>query len=121
MILDGSDEILVSLLIKVLEKLFSIGVSKVVIACITAHHLLPQIPSRFRERIISLVDLIIQDVLVTRKKQLLLCSNGTRHVGIFQRQNSWSAAKKYILLPTDNDQHKIHSLIYKIKTTPIKD
>jgi aspartate racemase len=112
---DGTGEMVIERLKEIIEKLISLEASKIVIACITAHYFLPQIPFGLRERIISLIDLVIEDVLKTKKRHLLLCTNGTRSAGIFQNHREWLEAQKYILLPDDKDQREIHSRIYTIK------
>ena len=84
-ILSGADDLLVNLLIESLEKLFHLGVSKVVIVCVTIHYFLPKVPAPFRKKIISLVDLIVKEILATDQKHLLLCTNATVKTGIFQK------------------------------------
>lgn len=114
-ILQGENDLLVSLLIDSLEKLFLVGVSKVAIACITMHYFLPKVPKPLREKVISLIDLIIQEILDTPRNHLLLCTNGSRQAGIFQKHARWNLVEEYILLPDDDDQNKLHGYIYQIK------
>ena len=63
---------------KGLETLYQLGVNKVVIACVTMHYFLPRLPTHLRQRVISLVDLIIDEVSMTDERYLLLCTSGTR-------------------------------------------
>jgi aspartate racemase len=114
-IVTKSEDLLISLLVETLEKLIQLGASKVVITCITTHHFLPRVPAHLRENIISLIDLIIQEILHTKKRYLLLCTNGTRQVGIFQKHHQWHLAEQYVRFPNQEDQSMVHSLIYHLK------
>ncbi len=64
----GQSQILLDFLTATLEELCQMGSSKIVIVCLTMHHFLPQLPTYFQEKVISLVDLIIQDVLKSQQK-----------------------------------------------------
>lgn len=111
--LKDSFDALLERLIGALRSLKGLGVSKTVICCVTAHHLLPRIPREEREQVISLLDVIFKSVLRSRAKHLLICSNGSRKMGVFQCHEKWEQAKEFIALPNDGDQHFIHSLIYE--------
>jgi aspartate racemase len=54
-------------------------------------------------------------VLERQEKYLLLCTNGTRKLNIFQKNHLWELAEKQIVFLDDQDQEKIHSMIYQIK------
>ena len=95
---------------KGLETLYQLGVNKVVIACVTMHYFLPRLPTHLRQRVISLVDLIIDEVSMTDERYLLLCTSGWQLIGL------------QVVLPNDDDQHFIQDLIHqKIKTNPSDD
>ncbi len=114
-ILLGSEDDLLSGLALAIENLCQLNVRKVVIACVTSHHLLTSLPAHLSEKIISLVNLILAEVLVQRKKYLLLCSTGTRRARVFEHDRRWSEAAEFIVLPSDKDQALIHDLIYRLK------
>lgn len=120
-ILGGSDELLISLLVKSLENLCQMGVSKVVLACVTMHYFLPKVPLPLREKVISLIDLIVTEVLTVGKNHLLLCSNGARQAGIFHKYERWNLVEPNVLLPDDGDQNMLQSCIYQIKSNSDKD
>lgn len=113
--LAGKEDVLQQELIKALNQLREMGVSKTVICCVTIHHLLPKLPADYRQQIISLLDVVFSKVVKSRKKHLLLCSKGTRELGIFQAHPQWNTAKDYIVLPSKSDQHQIHEMIYEVK------
>lgn len=114
-ILGVSEDLLVNRLVKSLESLYQLRVSKVVIACITIHYFLPKVPLRLREKVISLIDLIFKEVLDTRTNHLLLCSNGVRKASLFQKHPQWKTIEKYLLWPDEEEQAEIQSFIYEIK------
>ncbi|RAM48147.1 MAG: aspartate/glutamate racemase family protein, partial [Hapalosiphonaceae cyanobacterium JJU2] len=73
-IINNSSKLLIKSLIDKFEALEQIGVNKVVIPCITAHHFLPKLPLEMQNKVVSLIDIIVEEVLNTRKKYLLLCT-----------------------------------------------
>ncbi|MCK5522464.1 MAG: aspartate/glutamate racemase family protein [Thiomargarita sp.] len=117
----SEEDLLIRSLVKTLEKLTQLGASKIVITCITIHHFLPSVPANLRKNIISLIDIIIQEILREKKRYLLLCTNGTRQAGIFQNHSQWFLADEYVILPDEADQSTIHYLIYHLKKSGYQD
>lgn len=114
--LQGSYETLLEKLVETLQRLSQAQVSRIVICCMTIHHLLPRLPAELRARVISLLDVIFASVARTRQKHLLVCTNGTRQLEIFQRHEQWESVRDYIVLPDENDQNTIHhDIIYQVK------
>lgn len=113
--------LLVKHLIEVFERIETFGVSKVVITCITVHYFLPRIPFYMQKKVINLIDVIIEEVLNLKEQHLLLCTNGTRQAKIFQQNKHWNFLKDYILFPLEEEQNKIHALIYNIKEKKTKE
>lgn len=91
------------------------GAQKIVICCITSHYLLPLLPQELKEKVISLLDVIISEVSPGQKKHLLVCTRGTRMAGIFEKHPGWKSVKDKIIYPTDSEQNEIHDFIYQIK------
>lgn len=117
--LSGNSDPLLAQLIDVIERLLEAGATEVVFCCMTIHYLLPRLPARLRERVISLLDIIFESVAHSRKRHLLISSSGTRKLGLFENHPQWSSAEPYIVLPEEDDQNRIHrNLIYPIKTNP---
>ena len=113
--LNGKSDDMLARLVQALEHLADSGVSKTVICCVTMHHLLPFLPTRFRARLLSLVDIVFTEVLRSGKKHLLLCSSGTRQLEIFQKHEQWKQSRDCFVLPGEQDQIAVHELIYRIK------
>jgi aspartate racemase len=117
--LRGEHDELLERLGRVLRQLSEMGASKIVVCCITIHYLLPLLPSDLRARVVSLLDVIIDQVAQTRKRHLLICSKGTRRLGLFQNHSRWNLVKNRIVLPDEEDQEEIHhQIIYRIKRKP---
>ena len=117
--LAGEDELLLAQLTTVLQSLSDAGASRFVICCMTIHHLLPRLPVHLGARVISLLDVIFDNLERPPRRHLLICSNGTRRLELFQQHRQWEKHKSEIVLPDDDDQNKIHQeLIYPIKKRP---
>ena len=121
-ICNGTKEVLLDRFVKALETLCRLGVDKIVIACVTIHYLLPTVPLSLRQKVISLVDLIIDEILTTHESHLLLCTSGTRKAQLFQNQERWSLIEPQVVLMNDGDQRRWQDLIQKeIKANHIPD
>lgn len=114
-LLKGNYQDFLNQLIEALFKLCELKVSKIIICCVTSHYLLPQLPQPLRERIISLVDIILNQLAETRDKHLLICSTGTQTLKIFQDHSLWNQARDAIILLEKPDQILVHQMIYNLK------
>jgi len=116
--LAGDSEFLLARLTGALQCLSDAGASRFVICCMTIHYLLPRLPVHLGPRVVSLLDVIFSH-LKPPQRHLLICSNGTRRLELFQKHPEWERHKSEIVLPDDDDQNKIHhELIYPIKKRP---
>ena len=114
-LLSGADEQLLDQLVNAITRLCAIGASRIVVCCVTIHHLLPRVPSELRARIVSLVDVVFNELSASGEPHLLLCSNGTRELKIFEGHRRWPQTNTLFVLPDDSDQQEIHRVIYRIK------
>lgn len=117
----GSEAQVIAYLERGLLHLSQSDVSRIVIACITAHYFLPRLRPDLRSNVISLIDIVIDDVLKTCQPHLLFCTNGTRQAGIFQQSPRWREVERYVLLPSEADQQRIHRLLYHVKQGDVGD
>jgi aspartate racemase len=113
--LRGETDDLLAKLTDALDEMCKLGASKVVLCCMTIHYLLPRLPDNLRKRIISLMDVIYSQVEILRYKHLVICSTGTRKLRLFESHRQWEQMQDYLLFPDDEDQKKIHALIYEVK------
>jgi aspartate racemase len=115
-ILSGDCTHLIERLASSLRALSFLGATQMVVCCVTAHNLLKQLPPDVKVKLVSLVDVIFEQIIQSPEKRLLICSKGTRETRLFQDHESWPAVQEYIVLPDERDQDLIHyELIYKIK------
>lgn len=114
-ILSGNTGELSERLVSILRALLHLGATRTVVCCVTAHWLFGSLPLDLRTRLISVVDVIFEEVLRRPEKRLLICSTGAREIGLFQAHEHWPAAREYVVLPDEADQDLIHRLIYQIK------
>jgi aspartate racemase len=114
-ILDGRQDLLLEKLTEGLERLVACDVTDIVICCVTIHQVTDLLSRHLRSKIVSLLDLIFEDVLKSQKRYLLLCTSGTRKVRLFENHRLWNSTQDRIVLPSERDQERIHELIYRIK------
>jgi aspartate racemase len=98
-----------------LGRLLALDASRIVICCITLHAWLPALPPAMRERVISLVNVIVTQIQRSPQAHVLLCTSGTRRAGIFERDPRWRSVCDRVILPDEEDQASVHQLIYHIK------
>ena len=113
--LKGDDEPLLDQLIDALNQLLSLGASHVVICCMTIHYLLPRLPHNLRARVISLLDVIYTNFEQKPDDYLVICSTGTRKLGLFESHPAWPRAKGRLVFPDQHEQARMHELIYEVK------
>lgn len=111
----GGDEVLLGRLTEALELLSRLGASRIVICCMTIHYLLPRLRPELRGRVIPLTDVILARLRLIRGRHLLVCSNGTREMRLFEGHGRWAQCADHVVFPDEADQHRIHELIYEVK------
>ncbi|HEX6902856.1 MAG TPA: aspartate/glutamate racemase family protein [Thermoanaerobaculia bacterium] len=114
-ILSGDVRELTRRLENALERLAAAGADRIVIACITVHHVLPELPDELRARVISLLDLVIEEVLRSPRPLLLLATDGTLAAGVFERQERWGLIAPQVGFLDAADQRTLHDWIYRLK------
>ncbi len=113
--LKGDDSQLVAQLTNGLQLLAQRGVPVIVICCFTIHHLLPRIPLNLRRRVLSLIDVLAEEILESRGTYLMACSTGTRRLRLLERHVRWPQVRERIVYPNDSDQTRLHDAIYTVK------
>jgi aspartate racemase len=113
--IDGDIAALVSMLGRRLAQLYALGAGRVVLGCVTLHYALPLLPPELRGRVLSLVDVALTEAAKSGRRQLLLCSSGSRAARVFEGHEKWSRVEGRIVLPDEEDQRFIHSMLYRYK------
>src|SRR5215470_19225208 len=72
--LAGESDLLLARLTAALQFLSDAGASRIVICCMTIHHLLPRLSDHLRARVVSLLDVIFANLEREPRRHLLICS-----------------------------------------------
>lgn len=114
-LLHNRDALVYEPFVGILKLLYSMEIHKIIVCCVTIHHIFPQLPLELKENIVSLVDTVFSTLKSRKGKHLLLCTKGTMQLEIFQNHQLWKNFEASIILPDQSDQNKIHSMTYKLK------
>lgn len=119
-ILSGRTEELTRLVSERIEALVRLGATRVVMTCVTAHHLVDRLDPALRARLLSVVDAVFAELDVAAEGRfLMLATTGTRKVRTFERSPHWPAVAHRIVLPPPDAQQEIHYLLYRLKREPV--
>jgi aspartate racemase len=114
--LAGEEHTVLPMLERVLNGLVELGATRLLICCMTAHHLLPRLPSELRQKIVSVPEVIVAQLRRATGRYLVLCTNGTRYLSLIEREPGWEEIADRIVFPEAADQDLIHhDLIYQLK------
>lgn len=114
-ILRGSTEELTHRVTRALEELDRMGADRIVIACVTAHHVLPDVPEPLRRKVISLFDLMVDELLAAPAPSLLLATVGTRRARLLERQPRWPEIAPWVRFLDEEDLQGFHTWLYRLK------
>lgn len=114
-ILAGDTSDLVARIDAALTHLLDAGADRLLIACVTAHAVLPEIPKPRRSRVIPLLDLAIDEVAASARPHLLLATNGTRRARIFESHPRWGEVESLVRWTDGDDQRRLHNTVYRFK------
>jgi aspartate racemase len=107
---------LLAALTRLCRQLIALEASRIVLCCMTIHYLLYLLPADVRSRIVSLLDVLFDAVLDRgTERHLLLCTTGSRQIGVFERHPRWASVRERIVMPDERDQRAVHDAIYEIK------
>lgn len=113
--LAGREDAVLERLNEALRQLYAFGATRVVICCMTIHHLLPSVPDELRGGVVSLPEIIRSELRRRGGRHLMLCSTGSRKLGLFESQPGWDSVAGSVVLPDADEQAHLHRLIYDIK------
>ena len=117
-LLNGEDAAVFRQFTEALHYLTATGATKIVVCCMTIHYLLPKLPPALSSNIVSLLD-VIYDNLPKRGRHLVLCSSGTRKLRLFEGHDRWEEFKDFLIFPDEHDQRLLHEeIIFPLKRNP---
>jgi aspartate racemase len=91
------------------------GAARVVIACVTIHRVLPDLPENLRRRVVSLVDLVIDELRADPRQRLLLATTGSLESGVFTAHPRWNEVAAEVRHLDAADQEALHGWLYRLK------
>lgn len=117
-LLKGDDTAVFEQFTQAVGYLTATGATKIVVCCMTIHYLLPKLPPALSSNIVSLLD-VIYDNLPKRGRHLVLCSSGTRKLRLFESHDRWEQFKDFLIFPDESDQRQLHDdIIFPLKRNP---
>ncbi|HEX2224763.1 MAG TPA: aspartate/glutamate racemase family protein [Thermoanaerobaculia bacterium] len=114
-ILRGSTAELTGRITRALQELDRMGADRIVMACVTAHHVLPDVPEPLRRKVISLFDLMVDELLAAPAPSLLLATLGTRRARLLERQPRWPEIERWVRFLDEEDSQGFHTWLYRLK------
>lgn len=97
------------------ETVLGAGAGKVVICCFTAHNVVPLLPDSLQARIISLPDLAVEMMARSGQRCLMLCTTGSRKLGVFTRAPGWEQVEDRVAWLSEEDHDAFHHILYELK------
>lgn len=95
------------------------GAERVAIACFTAHRVLPELPEALRARVVSLVDLVVEELVAGVAEGggpwVLLATAGSYRAGVFTSHPRWPEVAASVRLLDEADREALHERLYRLK------
>lgn len=113
--LRGEEDEILARATEAAENLLALGADHILFCCYTIHRIVPRLPAAVCERLISLLDIAVDAALGTQGDILLLCTSGTRKLGLFESARHWSRLAGRVRFPGAEEQQAIHDTIYALK------
>lgn len=115
-LLQGTEGELMARLERTCRDMVALDCRQIVLCCVTIHLLVPRLEPALRERIASLIDLTVDELGRFDGRALMLCSNASRTLGIFEQHERWPSVADRVVFPDADDQRLVHDeLIYQLK------
>lgn len=118
-ILRGDTDELARRLAEAVASLLGLGAARVAIACFTVHAVLPELPEALRVKVVSLVDLVVEELLAESARgagpHLLLATTGSYRAGVFARHPRWPEVDGSVRLLDEPDREALHERLYRLK------
>ncbi|GAB2578739.1 aspartate racemase [Streptomyces capparidis] len=92
------------------------GAERVVIACVTAHLVLGDLPPDLARRCVSLIEVIRAELAGGDERHLLLCTTGTARAGILDPGPAGPDPHGRLVRLAADDQEAFHREIYRVKS-----
>lgn len=100
---------------RAVEGLTVAGAECVVLACMTAHAVLDHLPEQLRSRVVSLVDILMDELAQDDRPRILVRTNGSASARVFERHPAWPRVSHLVVRLANDDQRRVHEVIYRLK------
>ncbi|TCO61165.1 aspartate/glutamate racemase family protein [Actinocrispum wychmicini] len=99
-----------------LQLLADQGCDKIVMCCMTLHRILPFLPARLRDRVVSTVDVLVDAVAAAPPvRRLMMCSIDTWRMHLLQEHPKWTDIASSVVWPSEADNVTLQQAIQEIK------
>ncbi len=109
-------DVLLERLESMLARLDACNTTGIVICCMTIHAILDRVRESLRSKVVSLLDVVFEEVLDSDREHLLICTDGSRKMRLFESHRLWPLARKRIILPGEQEQMRLHQMIFEVKS-----
>jgi len=113
--LRGEEDEILARATQATEGLLALGADHILFCCYTIHRIAPRLPVAVRARLVSLLDVAVDAALACKGDILLLCTNGTRKLKLFESARHWPQLAGRVRFPNDDEQQAVHDTIYALK------
>jgi aspartate racemase len=97
-----------------LTRLSSLGADDLLVTCFSSHYFFKYLDGDLRSKIISLIDILIDQIHASSGVCLLLATQGVFQTGIIQKHPRWESISRKVVVPDDADKIRIHAFIYDV-------
>lgn len=94
-------------------------INYLVICCLTAHALLPQLRPNYQNKISSLVTLILEYILAHQSKFVILGASSALESRVLESHPLWLKAVPYITFLEERQQQQLNKIIHAVKKNQI--
>jgi len=99
-----------------LQRLVEWGCQDLIMCCFTAHQLVPELSPAIRARLLSLLDITLDELKTVPQRCVVLCSSATRKLGLLEKHPDWAAVQDRCVFPDDADQELVNGMIFRVKS-----
>ncbi|MER6067843.1 aspartate/glutamate racemase family protein [Streptomyces sp. NPDC001817] len=114
--MDAGESPVLTRMVTGLSRLVDCGCEDIVMCCMTSHHLLPRISPELSGRVISVLDVAVDEIARRGGRHLLLCSTDSRALRLFERHPRWERAEPHVVMAEAAEYRTLQDAIQDIKT-----
>ncbi len=113
--MDTRDSAVLARMTAGLTSLLDAGCEDIVMCCMTLHHLLPRVPREIRRHVVSVLDVIVDEIAAAEGRHLMLCSRDSRELRLFERHPRWARAAGHVAFAGIEESRAFQEAIQDVK------